>query len=124
MLEYNGFDLDKISDELAGIDTLDVFDVLKDYYNDAIGEEFFNSEELQDYIADMHPTDIFVMGTRSEGVDIYAEYEVFRCDGYEVETVDEADVVSEYINDEGFLEYIVDNDLLYELGIDEDDVLA
>lgn len=124
MNKYNGFDLNLICKQLSYCDTFDLYSVLEDGgFMDLKALGILDFEELTNWLRSLTPDEVVNYWINSYTRPALYENGWYEVEGDSIREVDETDIVDDYVYDEEFQKYIVDNDLFDELGLDAEDCM-
>lgn len=123
---YEQYDRDKLERAiLQEVIESDLFGVVVDYCMDSGYETPMDEYTLDDIIDNMDPQDAFRLGWASSSDFSWgSEYVIF--DGYgNLKDITRSEFISYYVNEYGvdssLLDYIIDNNLINDLGLDSED---
>ena len=118
---YYEYDLDKLADAFEGVSDEDLYNVVVEYCQDNGYDYPFDQYTLEDYVENMKPYDAFMLGKMMKGS---LNDGLYMFNGYgNVVTTTETDFANMYRDEPGLFEYIVENDLIDDIGLDSEDFI-
>ena len=119
MREYYGYDIEKLEKDIANCYDDDLYNAVYQYC-ESIGYELpFDQYTLEEIISSMDPEEAFRLGMYS---DISLNGDMYIYNGYgNLEETSINEFVNDYRDESDFPEFIIDNGLFDDIGLDEED---